>query len=346
MHTIVVTGGCGYIGSHTALALLEKGYEVLSIDVLEHNQTQVEADICTLSGKAFQNTRINLCNLRALRRFFAERKNIAGIIHFAAHKLVPESMQRPLRYYGNNLLSLINVLVCAREHNIKAFIYSSSSAVYGNVNSLPVTEETPCFEQQSVYGRTKYFGEHIVRDAVPIASLRAVILRYFNPAGAHESGLLGEYDQGPPQNLVPALTAAAAGIIPELVVFGKDYPTPDGTCIRDYVHVMDIAEAHVKALEYVLNQGDGPSVEVVNLGSGTGYSVLQMIEAFENTTGLKVPYRIGPRRSGDAVAVYADHSKATRLLGWQPRRPLSEIMLSAWRRRQLLVERAVSKSAG
>ncbi|MCS6917448.1 MAG: UDP-glucose 4-epimerase GalE [Chitinophagales bacterium] len=343
MSKIVVTGGCGYIGSHTAVALLQRGYDVVSVDVLEHGQTEVEEQVRRISGRAFRNVRLNLCNLRALRRFFSEHGDAAGIIHFAAHKLVPESMERPLRYYGNNLMSLVNILLCAREQRIFPFIYSSSSAVYGNVAQLPVTEESPCHEQQSVYGRTKYFGEHIVNDVVRISQLRALILRYFNPAGAHESGWIGERLTDKPQNLVPAITAAASGRLGQLVVYGNDYPTADGTCIRDYVHVMDIAEAHVAALELVLNLPAGPYSEIVNLGSGTGSSVLQMIWAFESAVGKPVPYRFGPRRLGDAVAVYADHQKAERLLGWLPRRTLSEIMLSAWNREVLYGKRPAAQ---
>lgn len=337
MKQILVTGGCGYIGSHTCLVLLEKGFEVISIDVLEHGQLTVEETVRRLSGgRPFKNIRINLCNLRALRRVFAEHENVAGIIHFAAHKLVPESMEKPLRYYGNNLISLINLLLCAREHRIYPFIFSSSSAVYGNVNRLPVTEDTPCYEQQSVYGRTKYFGELMVQDVARIAPLRALVLRYFNPAGAHDSGLLGEYDQSVPKNLVPAITAAASGRSAELVIHGNDYPTPDGTCIRDYVHVMDVAEAHVAALHHVSEQPAGPYVETLNLGSGSGFSVMEMVKTFEQVTGMQVPYRFGPRRAGDAVSVYADYTKARNLLNWQPQRSLQQIMLSAWQREQQL----------
>ncbi len=334
MRKIIVTGGCGYIGSHTVVLLLAQGYEVISVDFLEHGQKDVEERIRVLTGKPFQNFRVNLCNLSAVRRVFQQHRDAGGIIHFAAYRLVGESMQRPLRYYGNNLLSLIHVLLMVKEYGIPLFVFSSSSAVYGDVQQLPVTEQAACTHQQSVYGRTKYVGELIIRDALEVTGLKAAVLRYFNPIGAHPSGLLAQYDSGRAQNIVPALVAVATGQLPHFTVHGSDYPTPDGTCIRDYVHVMDIADAHVRAFQYLERLEQRPAWEVINLGSGRGYSVLEVVRAFEQVSGHSIALEMGPRRVGDAVAVYADNARARQLLGWQPMHSLEQMLASAWHQAQ------------
>lgn len=332
MKRILVTGGCGYIGSHTIVSLLERGYEVISIDSLERGKPYVPERVKQITGKSFHNYQINLCNVKATHHVFDTEKNIDGVIHFAAYKMVGESVEKPFRYYGNNLISLMNVLICLREMKIPNFIFSSSSAVYGNVTSLPVKEDTPANEQESPYGRTKYFGEKMIEDIHHIHDFRALILRYFNPAGAHESALLGEPIEENPSNLIPSITRTAAGKQDTFTVYGSDYPTRDGSCIRDYVHVMDVAEAHVMALEYLANLSEQNSyLDVINLGTGNGISVLEMIAAFEKATNIKLPNQVGSPRAGDAIAVYSDISKAKEVLGWEPKRSLEEMMLSAWK---------------
>jgi len=332
MKKILVTGGCGYIGSHTIVSLIEHGYEVISIDSLERGKSYVPDRVKLITGRSFHNHQVNLCNLKSTRYVFETHNDIAGIIHFAAYKMVGESVEKPLRYYGNNLISLMNILICLREFNVSNFIFSSSSAVYGNINELPVKEETPVYEQESPYGRTKYFGEKMIADFQNTTAFSTLILRYFNPAGCHESALLGEPIEENPANIIPAITKTAAGKQPEFIVNGADYPTRDGSCIRDYIHVMDVAEAHVMALEYLVNQSEKKSLlDIINLGIGNGVSVLEMVHAFEKATGVKLPYRIGQRRPGDASAVYSDISKAEKLLGWKPNRSLEEMMLSAWK---------------
>jgi UDP-glucose 4-epimerase len=332
MKKILVTGGCGYIGSHTIVSLIERGYEVISIDSLERGKSYVPDRVKLITGKSFHNYQVNLCNLKSTRSVFEMQKDFAGIIHFAAYKQVGESVEKPLRYYGNNMISLMNILVCLREFNIPHFIFSSSSSVYGDIIELPVKEDTPVTEQVSPYGRTKYFGEKMIEDFFNAYPFKTFILRYFNPAGCHESALLGEPIEETPMNIVPSITKTAAGKQDMFTMHGTDYPTHDGSCIRDYIHVMDVADAHVLALEKLMNSPDQNSlIDIINLGSGTGVSVLEMIHAFEKATKIKLPYQTGPRRTGDAMAVYADNSKAKDLLGWIPKRSLEEMMLSAWK---------------
>jgi len=332
MKKILVTGGCGYIGSHTIVSLIERGYEVISIDSLERGKAYVPDRVKLITGKSFHNHQINLCNLKSTRYVFETHNDIAGIIHFAAYKMVGESVEKPLRYYGNNLISLMNILICLREFNIPNFIFSSSSAVYGNVSELPVKEDTAVCEQESPYGRTKYFGEKMIADFQNTLAFRALILRYFNPGGCHESAWLGEPIEEHPENIIPAITKTAAGKQPEFNVHGADYPTRDGSCIRDYIHVMDVAEAHVMALEYLMKHSEKNSFsEIINLGIGNGVTVLEMIAAFEKATGIKLKYKIGPRRPGDAAAVYSDNSKVEKVLGWKPKRSLEDMMRSAWK---------------
>lgn len=329
MPRILVTGGCGYIGSHTLIDLVENGYDAVSIDNLSNSDGSLLSGVEKITGKKIVNHNIDLCDVDALNAFFNNDHKFDGIIHFAALKAVGESVEKPLLYYRNNLFSLINLLDNVERYTIPAFVFSSSCSVYGNVEQLPVTENTPRRDAESPYGNTKKIGEDILFDLAPRSKNRFVALRYFNPVGAHPSGLVGEQPQGTPSNLVPVITQTAAGLLPELIVHGTDYPTRDGTCIRDYIHVMDIARAHRLAFENLHNMQNS-LVEVINLGSGNGVSVNEMIEAFENTTGKKLNYKNGPRRAGDVVQIYADNSKAKRLLNWQPEYDVNDMMRTAW----------------
>jgi UDP-glucose 4-epimerase len=262
---------------------------------------------------------------------FQQEPDIEGIIHFAAYKTVPESVAKPLLYYRNNLESLINLLECVRQRQTPYFIFSSSCSVYGNIKEQPVTEQTPLERAESPYGRTKQMGEEIINDLTKIyQDTSFIMLRYFNPAGAHESALLGELPMGTPNNLVPYITQTAIGLRDKLRVFGTDYATPDGTCLRDYIHVMDIADAHTKSLQYLMQKRNAVNPEVFNLGTGAGISVLEVVKAFEDTNGLKLNYELAPRRPGDVAAIYANNEKAAKKLGWKPARSLNEMMRSAW----------------
>jgi len=328
---ILVAGGLGFIGSHTVVALQEKGHEVLIVDDLSNSSIEVLDGITTISGIRPAFVKLNLQNASALSALFI-KYTITGIIHFAAFKAVGESVQKPIAYYQNNLGSLLNLL--AEIEKVKSptpFIFSSSCTVYGEAEELPITENTPIQPAMSPYGNTKQIGEEILKDTVnAIAGFRAIALRYFNPIGAHPSIAIGELPLGKPQNLVPFITQTAAGLYPKLTVFGNDYPTADGTNIRDYIHVMDLAEAHVVALERVLEGKSDDAYEVFNLGTGKGSSVLEVIESFERVSGEKLPYEIGTRREGDVVAAYADTTKANDILGWKTQRSLDEAVASAW----------------
>ncbi len=328
---VLVTGGCGYIGSHTIVDLLEHGFEVISIDNLSNADGSALDGIERITGKRVPNYCVDLCDLAATQRVFEAHPDIEGIVHFAALKQVGESVEQPLRYFHNNLNSLLHVVQCALRHGVEHFIFSSSCSVYGNAEELPVTEETPWQEAESPYARTKQMGEQILRDVARAhAHFKVVLLRYFNPAGAHESALIGEAPANPASNLVPVITETAIGKRREMVVFGDDYPTRDGSCIRDYIHVMDLANAHTRALQYLMEGRQESNCEVFNVGIGQGVTVLEAIRAFEQVTGRKLNYRIGPRRPGDVVAIYADYEKAERLLGWRPRRQIEDIMRTAW----------------
>ena len=328
---ILVTGGLGFIGSHTVVALQEKGHEVLIVDDLSNSSIEVLDGITTISGIRPAFVELNLQNASALSALFI-KYTITGIIHFAAFKAVGESVQKPIAYYQNNLGSLLNLL--GEIEKVKSpipFIFSSSCTVYGEAEELPITENTPIQPAMSPYGNTKQIGEEILKDTVnAIAGFRAIALRYFNPIGAHPSIAIGELPLGKPQNLVPFITQTAAGLYPKLTVFGNDYPTADGTNIRDYIHVVDLAEAHVVALERVLEGKSDDAYEVFNLGTGKGSSVLEVIESFEHVSGEKLPYEIGTRREGDVVAAYADITKANDILGWKTQRSLDEAVASAW----------------
>ncbi|MEP7127209.1 MAG: UDP-glucose 4-epimerase GalE [Chitinophagales bacterium] len=340
---ILVTGGCGYIGSHTMVDLLEKGYEVLSVDNFSRGKPYVPDRVFQITGKRPVNIDADLNDMLQVKNIFASNPDITGIIHFAAFKMVGESVEFPMMYYHNNLLSLINLLQCRQDFKIPYFIFSSSSSVYGNIDKLPVSEDTPVYKQQSPYGRTKYFGEQIITDAIKANPFYTTMLRYFNPVGSHSSALLGEPFEEKPANLIPAITRTAIGKMKEFVVLGDDYPTRDGSCIRDYIHVMDVAEAHTLSLQYLekkKNSAAASLCDVINLGTGNGVSVLEMIHAFEKTTGVKLNYRIGPRRAGDAIAVYSSNVKAENLLQWKPKRSLEEMMRSAWE-----WEKAMNESA-
>lgn len=331
MSKILVTGGCGYIGSHTIIDLIENGFDVVSVDNL-HNADESALDgIEKITGKRVKNYVVDLVDLDATKNIFQENPDIVGIIHFAALKSVGESVEQPLLYFRNNLNSLLNILDCMSEYAAPHLIFSSSCSVYGNAKELPVTEDTPFQEAESPYARTKQMGEQIIRDVLrgtPV--LQSILLRYFNPAGAHPSALIGESPRNVANNLVPVITETAIGKRAETVVFGNDYPTRDGSCIRDYIHIMDLAHAHTLALQYLLEKRNESQVEVFNLGIGEGVSVLEAIHAFENSSGEQLNYRIGPRRPGDVVAIYANNDRAAQRLHWQPQYDIEAIMKSAW----------------
>ncbi|MBK8472234.1 MAG: UDP-glucose 4-epimerase GalE [Sphingobacteriales bacterium] len=327
---ILVTGGCGYIGAHTIVDLIENGYDVISVDNLSRATTQLLAGIADITSVQVKNYAIDLCIAKDIATLFAQHPDISGIIHFAAYKSVPESVAQPLSYYHNNLASLINLLQMVQQYEVPYFVFSSSCSVYGNTQQLPVTEDTPLPRAESPYGNTKQIGEEIIRDFSHTHSgSRHALLRYFNPVGAHPTALIGEI-QPIPQNLVPYITQTAIGKRPQLTVFGNDYDTRDGICLRDYIHVCDIAHAHTLALRYLAQSTADNRCEVFNLGSGTGNTVLEAIAAFERVAQMPLPYVIGARREGDAAAVYADNQKARALLGWQPRYDLDDMMRTAW----------------
>jgi UDP-glucose 4-epimerase len=331
MHKILITGGAGYIGSHTIVDLIEKGYEIVSVDSHINSFPQSIDQIRKITGSDIRHYQIDLCNRSELEQLFETESSIDGIIHFAALKSVCESVENPLLYFNNNLIGLLNVLHCAEESNVKAFIFSSSCTVYGSADVLPVTEESEMKEAESPYGRTKQIGEYILKDSTLANDLNIISLRYFNPAGAHPSGLLGEAPKVVALNLVPVIMETATGKRDVCVVHGNDYPTRDGSCIRDYIHVMDIADAHEKALDHLLSYKNENQYEVFNLGIGQGVTVLEAINAFEQTTGKKLNYKIGPRRQGDIVEIYADLSKAQNRLKWEPKYNINDIMLTSWK---------------
>jgi UDP-glucose 4-epimerase len=331
MKKVLVTGGCGYIGSHTLIDLLDAGFEVVSVDNLSNSDEKPLDGIEKITGKRVRNYVVDLTDLEKTRDVFEKNPGICGIIHFAALKSVGESVFEPLRYYHNNLEGLVNILTCAREFNVDNFIFSSSCSVYGNAEELPVTESTPFGEAECPYARTKQIGEKIIGDlCVVTPEFNAILLRYFNPAGAHESALIGESPRNVATNLVPVITESAIGKRPSMTVFGDDYPTRDGSCIRDYIHVMDLANAHTKGLQHLLEKQNPGNCQVFNVGIGEGVSVMEAIRAFEKITEKKLNYSIGPRRAGDVAAIYANKEKSEKWLGWQPKRGVKEIMRTAW----------------
>lgn len=327
---IIVTGGAGYIGTHTTVALQDAGFDVVVLDNLSNSSVSALDGVARITGVKPEFINVDCADATALRVAFAKHVDAVGVIHFAALKAVGESVEKPLMYFRNNLNGLINVLDMMREFNIPNIVFSSSATVYGVPEKLPVTEETPLQPATSPYGATKVMGENIIRDTVrAYPQLRATLLRYFNPIGAHPSGLIGELPNGVPNNLMPYITQTAAGVREYLSVFGDDYDTPDGYCVRDYIDVNDLARAHVAALRHMLGGADG--VGVFNLGTGRGVSVMELVRGFEAATGVAVPYKIAPRRVGDVPAIWADASLAGHVLNWHAETPLVDTLASAWR---------------
>lgn len=333
---ILLTGGLGYIGSHTAVVLIERGFEVVIADNLSNTRISVLDAIAEIAGVRPVFELVDLSNKIATAGLF-DRHTFEGCIHFAAFKAVGESVQNPLKYYENNLTSLIYLLQNFVDAGGAKFIFSSSCTVYGQADAMPITENAPIKPAESPYGNTKQIGEEIIRDAIVAhPEIQAIALRYFNPIGAHSSGKLGELPLGVPQNLVPYITQTAAGWREKLQVYGNDYPTPDGTAIRDYIHVVDLAEAHVAALNRLLSAEKTPDYEVFNLGTGNGSSVLEAIYAFESATGEELQWSFAPRRTGDVVQAYADTTRANEVLGWKATRAIDESMRDSWRWQQQL----------
>jgi UDP-glucose 4-epimerase len=336
MPTILVTGGCGYIGSHTIVDLLQSGYDVVSIDNNSRSNAAVIEGVEKIAGRKVKNYKVDLCNFDDTCAVFQENEQIVGVIHFAAYKSVNESVEKPLLYFENNMVSLINLLKCVQEFQVPYFVFSSSCTVYGNPDIIPVTEQTIPRPAASPYGYTKQMGEQIINEFARSSATQCILLRYFNPAGAHPSGIIGELPIGKPQNLVPAITQTAVGKLPQMVVYGTDYNTRDGSCIRDYIHVCDIARAHTLAIQYLLNQQNDSLCEVFNLGTGKGVTVLEAIHAFEKVSGTALNYTLGPRRAGDVPAIYANNEKARTRLGWEIQYTLEAMMDTAWRWEQKL----------
>jgi UDP-glucose 4-epimerase len=330
MAKILVTGGCGYIGSHTVVDLIENGYEVLCVDNNVRSNPGILEGVQRITGKPVKNYKVDLCSFDDTCAIFQENRDIQGIIHFAAFKAVGESVEKPLMYYENNMTSLVNLLKCVREFNVPWFVFSSSCTVYGNPDEQLVTEQTPQKPAESPYGATKQMGERILTDFQHTSGSRCILLRYFNPVGAHPSNQIGELPIGRPQNLVPAITQTAIGKLPKMMVYGGDYPTRDGSCIRDYIHVSDIAHAHTLAIKYLQEGRNNLGTEIFNLGTGNGVTVLEAINAFEKVSGEKLNYAIGDRRPGDVVAIYANNDKARNELGWNPQFGIEDMMRTAW----------------
>ena len=331
--TILVTGGTGFIGSHTTVELQQAGYNVVIIDNLSNSKVEVLDGIEKITGirPAFEN--VDLRDFDATEKVFAKYPDIEGIIHFAASKAVGESVQKPLLYYRNNIVSLVNLLELMPKYNVKGIIFSSSCTVYGQPTpeNLPVTENAPIQPALSPYGNTKQVNEEIIRDFIHSgASIKSIVLRYFNPIGAHPSALIGELPNGVPMNLIPFVTQTAIGVRKELKIFGNDYNTSDGTCIRDYIYVVDLAKAHVAAMARVLDKETEP-IEYFNIGTGTGVSTLEVVEGFERATGVKVNWQFAPRREGDIEKVWGNVDKANKMLGWKADTPLEDVLKSAWK---------------
>jgi UDP-glucose 4-epimerase len=332
---VLVTGGMGYIGSHTCVELISKGYDVYIIDNLSNSHAEVLDSIHRITGVTPFFANIDLNNKSAVNEFLRIHA-IDAIIHFAAYKAVGESVAKPLEYYRNNLVSLINLLELCDEHKIKHFVFSSSCSVYGDPDYLPIDEFASVKPAQSPYANTKKIGEDILRDTTKVKDLNVISLRYFNPVGAHASAMIGEYPIGPPLNLFPVITQTAIGKREKMVVFGDDYDTADGSCVRDYIHVVDVALAHVVAIDRMLSGKSKDKYSLFNLGTGNGLSVLEVLNAFEKITGVKVNYQITDRRPGDVVKVYADTSYANKVLGWKTVHTMEDMITSAWAWEQVL----------
>ncbi|WP_447635115.1 UDP-glucose 4-epimerase GalE [Flavobacterium microcysteis] len=331
MKKILVTGGFGFIGSHTVVELQNEGFEVVIIDNLLNAEEKVIYGIEAISGKKpiFEN--LDLREKEAVKSFFKKYSDIAGVIHFAASKAVGESVENPLLYYENNINALVYILQELQAKTVANFIFSSSCTVYGQAEKMPITEDASVQPAASPYGNTKQIGEEIIQDVAKVSNINAILLRYFNPIGAHPSTEIGELPIGVPQNLVPFITQTGMGLRKELSVFGSDYPTPDGTCIRDYIHVVDLAKAHVVALKRLIEKKNETAVEVFNVGTGKGSSVLEVIRSFEKVSGQKLPYKLVERREGDITEAYADTQKANTILGWKAESTLDEAIESAWK---------------
>lgn len=327
---ILVTGGLGYIGSHTVVALQEAGFGVVIIDDLSNSELFVLDRISEITGTKPDFHQIDLKDEKSVQQFFSENK-IDGVIHFAAHKAVGESVEKPLMYFKNNILGLLHVLAAMKENEVDHFIFSSSCTVYGQADQMPIDEAAPIKKAESPYAKTKQMGEEILEDFVSAFEKKVISLRYFNPVGAHPSALIGELPKGIPNNLVPFVTQTAAGIREQLLVFGNDYPTRDGTAIRDYIFVCDLADAHVKALRRLLENKNKENLEIFNLGTGIGSTVLEVVKTFESVNDLKLNYKIVGRRAGDITEAYADNTKAAKELGWEPDTSLEESMRTAWK---------------
>ena len=330
MKKILVTGGLGFIGSHTVVELQQAGYEVVIIDNLYNSKIEVLDRIISITGIKPSYFNIDLRNKIAVKDFFNTNK-VDGIIHFAASKAVGESVKNPLLYYENNISTLVYLLQEMKKHQLSNFIFSSSCTVYGQADELPITENAPVKSAESPYGNTKQIGEEIIKESCKANGLKAIALRYFNPIGAHETAVIGELPLGVPQNLIPFVTQTAAGIRKELSVFGDDYPTKDGTAVRDYIHVVDLAKAHIAALEKLLNNGNKKDFEVFNVGTGTGSSVLEVIKTFEKVSNTTLNYKIVARREGDITSAYADTTLAKVELGWETEKTLEQALLAAWK---------------
>jgi UDP-glucose 4-epimerase len=328
---ILVTGGLGFIGSHTVVELQNEGFEVIIIDNLSNSSETVLDGIVAITGKkpVFEN--LDVREKTAVQNFFKKHNDISGVIHFAASKAVGESVENPLLYYENNINSLVYLLQELQNKPNSNIIFSSSCTVYGQAEEMPITENAPIQVAMSPYGNTKQIGEEIIRDVAKVSNIKAILLRYFNPIGAHPSAEIGELPLGVPQNLVPFITQTGLGLRKELSVYGNDYATPDGTAVRDYIHVVDLAKAHVIALQRLLKNKNLSPVETFNLGTGTGSSVLEVIQAFEKVSGQKLPYKIVDRREGDITSAYANTDKANNVLGWKAESSLEEAMSSAWK---------------
>lgn len=338
MKKIMVTGGCGYIGSHTIVDLIENGFDIISVDNNSRSSEHLLTGVEKITGKKIKNYKVDLCDYNDTSAIFEENNDISGIIHFAAYKAVGESVEKPLLYFENNLVSLMNLLKCVEFYKIPYFVFSSSCTVYGNPDQIPVTENSPIKPAESPYGMTKQMGEQMITEFSRVNQTESVLLRYFNPAGAHPSALIGELPIDKPQNLVPVITQSAIGKLPGITVFGNQYPTRDGSCIRDFIHVSDLAHAHTLALKFLMEKKSASNPEIFNLGTGSGITVLETLHTFEKVTGVSLNYTIGANRPGDVIAIYANNDKAKNQLGWDPKFTLDDILSTAWKWEQRLKE--------
>lgn len=328
---VLVTGGLGFIGSHTVVELQNEGFDVVIIDNLSNSSEEVLNGIVSITGKTPVFEKMDLREKATVQNFFKKHSDIAGVIHFAASKAVNESVENPLLYYENNINTLVYILQELQNKHEANFIFSSSCTVYGEAEKMPITEDAPIQPALSPYGNTKQIGEEIINEVCKVSNVNSILLRYFNPMGAHPSAEIGELPIGVPQNLIPFITQTGIGLRQELSVYGDDYPTPDGTCIRDYIHVVDLAKAHVIALQRLINKKNLAKVETFNLGTGTGSSVLEVINTFEKVSGQKLPYKIVGRREGDIISAYANTDKANQVLGWKAQSTLEQALASAWK---------------